>query len=86
MSNSLSQAGLAENLAACAVWAGKWDIALEPSIIALGATASLDANNPKEKRVFIRFSATSSQKKLKEQLKLPLSKLVSARLELISLR
>lgn len=42
--------GLAENLAACAVWAGKWKIALEPSIIALGATASLDNNNPKEKK------------------------------------
>ncbi len=41
--------GLAENLAACAAWAGKWDIAMEPAIIALGATASLDANNPKEK-------------------------------------
>lgn len=41
--------GLAENLAACAVWAGKWKIALEPSILALGATASLDSNNPKEK-------------------------------------
>lgn len=42
--------GLAENLAACAVWAGKWKIALEPSIIALGATASLDSNNAKEKK------------------------------------
>ena len=42
--------GLAENLAACAVWAGKWKIALEPSIIALGATANLDNNNPKEKK------------------------------------
>ncbi|MBA3855669.1 MAG: hypothetical protein C0507_02050 [Cyanobacteria bacterium PR.3.49] len=41
--------GLAENLSACAVWAGKWKIALEPSIIALGATASLDSNNPKQK-------------------------------------
>jgi tetratricopeptide (TPR) repeat protein len=41
--------GLAENLAACAVWASKWKIALEPAIISLGASASLDANNPKEK-------------------------------------
>ncbi len=41
--------GLAENLSACAVWAGKWKIALEPSIISVGASASLDANNPKEK-------------------------------------
>lgn len=41
--------GLADNLAACAVWASKWKIALEPAIISLGATASLDANNPKEK-------------------------------------
>ena len=41
--------GLADNLAACAVWAGQWKIALEPSIISLGATATLDSNNPKEK-------------------------------------
>lgn len=41
--------GLAENLSACAAWAGKWKIALEPAIIALGATATLDSNNPKEK-------------------------------------
>jgi len=40
---------LTENLAACAAWAGKWRIALEPSIIALGFTASLEANNPKQK-------------------------------------
>lgn len=41
--------GLAENLSACAAWAGKWQIALEPAIIALGATATLDSNNPKQK-------------------------------------
>lgn len=41
--------GLAENLAACAAWASKWKIAVEPAIIALGFTSSLDANNPREK-------------------------------------
>src|SRR5262249_20647139 len=41
--------GLAENLAACAAWAGKWKIALEPAIISLGATATLDSNNQREK-------------------------------------
>lgn len=41
--------GLAENLSACALWAGQYHVALEPSIIALGATASLDSNNQREK-------------------------------------
>ena len=47
--------GLAENLSACAVWAGKWKVALEPAIIALGATATLDSNNPKEKARLIEI-------------------------------
>lgn len=47
--------GLAENLSACAVWAGKWKIALEPAIIALGATATLDSNNLKEKNRLIEI-------------------------------
>ncbi len=41
--------GLADNLAACAAWAGQWKVALEPAIIAVGASANLDENNPKQK-------------------------------------
>lgn len=42
--------GLADNLAACAVWAGKYKLALEPSLITLGASSSPESNNPREKK------------------------------------